>query len=252
MGLADMLMAIGVRYGSPLGVSAISEITAWMHYNAMKASIDLAKERGPFPAIQGSIFDPKCISWEEPPAIPNNWIEWWAIKRDIKLYGIRNAAVTTLAPTGTIGTMVGVEGYGIEPAFALAYSRKVTQADGTALVLKYASPLFARACQLTGVKPDSDSYKRVLETGTCQHVDGIPLIVQHVFVTSGDLEWQQHVAMQAAAQRYLSNSVSKTINFPATATKQDVLNAYVYAWKHGCCGLTVYVEGSRNSVVLSK
>lgn len=253
MGLADVLMAIGARYGSREGIDATSEITAWMHYHAMMASVELAKERGPFPAIQGSIFDPQFITWIAPrPTKKVSLRDWQDLYHQIKTNGIRNCAVTTLAPTGTIGTMVGVEGYGIEPAFAIAYSRRVTQPDGTTMRLKYASPLFARACAIAGVEPDSEAYQKALETGSCQGIEGIPLFIQQVFVTSGDLNWEEHVAMQAAAQTFLSNSVSKTINFPSGATKQDVLNAFVRAWKSHCCGLTVYVEGSRDAVVLQK
>lgn len=249
MGLADLLMAVGIRYGSIHGRLMTEHITAFMQMHAMMASIDLAKERGPFPAIEGSIYDPKNIKWT-PPHYPDFDCEWAAIISGIKKYGIRNAALTTIAPTGTIGTVAGVEGYGIEPVFALSYTRRVNQSDGTPLFLKYASPLFARACSLDGIEESNPAYQEVLNRGSCQGVDGIPYWIQNVFVTSGDLGWKEHVDMQCAAQKFLSNSVSKTINFPRTATETDVQMAYEYAWGEGCCGITVYVDGSRDGAVL--
>ena len=254
MGLADMLVAIGVRYGSPQGIEATEQITGFIQQHAMVSSIRLAKERGPFPAISGSIYDPKDIKWQPPDwkATKYPYVLWETIMEDLKKYGIRNAALTTVAPTGTIGTVAGVEGYGIEPIFALSYSRRVnnTAKSGGSIILKYASPLFARACAIMRVKEESEAYQKVLETGSCQNVQGIPEWIQNVFVTAGDLSWKEHVDMQACAQKFLSNSVSKTINFPRTSTTEDVMKAYMYAWKKGCCGLTVYVEGSRDSAVL--
>ena len=247
-GLADVLMACGCRYGSPNGLEMTAEITEFMQLHAMLASIDLAKERGPFPAIEGSIYDPKNVKWLP----PNNFNALWdLVRQGLRAHGIRNAAVTTLAPTGTIGTVAGVEGYGIEPAFALSYTRRVTNGDGEPMMLKYASPLFARACALAGIAEDSEPYQQVLCCGSCQNVEGIPQHIKDVYVTAGDLTWKEHVDMQACAQRYLSNSVSKTINFPKTAKVEDVLEAYEYAWVQGCCGLTVYVTGSRDCAVLS-
>lgn len=112
MGLADLLMACGVRYGAPDGISLTKYITAFMQYHAMLASIKLAEERGPFPAIEGSIYDPKNIKWS-PPNYDAPGIRWSDVLDGIKRFGIRNAAVTTIAPTGTIATVAGVEGYGL-------------------------------------------------------------------------------------------------------------------------------------------
>ena len=251
MGLADALMSVGTRYGSPKGTQMTECITSFIHAHAMLASIELAKERGPFPAIEGSIFDPKNLKWAAPPHIFVSDGIWFEIEQGIMKHGIRNSALTTLAPTGTIGTVAGVEGYGIEPAFALSYTRRVSQPDGKSIVLKYASPLFARACAIFGIGEDDPAYQEVLGKGSCQDVKGIPPEVRDVFVTAGDLTWKEHVDMQACAQKYLSNSVSKTINFSKTAVKEDVLSAYIYAWQKGCCGLTVYVEGSRDGAVLT-
>jgi ribonucleoside-diphosphate reductase alpha chain len=131
----------------------------------------------------------------------------------------------------------------------------VNNADGKQMFLKYASPLFARACAKCDVSSESAAYKRVLTAGTCKGVTaaelGLPEEVMRVFVVSGDLSWKEHVDVQACAQRFLSNSVSKTANLHHDATTADVCKVYVYAWKQGCCGCTVYRAGSRDGEVLS-
>lgn len=117
MGLADLLMATGCRYGALDGLQMTERVTRFMHFWAMKASIALARERGPFRKIAGSIFDQSDLKWKPP--VPQytqdrvDGIYWDWIVEDLRKYGIRNAALTTLAPTGTIGTVAGVEGYGV-------------------------------------------------------------------------------------------------------------------------------------------
>jgi ribonucleoside-diphosphate reductase alpha chain len=157
----------------------------------------------------------------------------------------------TIAPTGTIATVAGCEGYGCEPVFALAYKRHVND-KGQDLVLNYMSPLFERALQDYGLtQAEIDQIcKEVAETGSCQHVVGVPPAIKNVFVCSSDISPIEHVKMQAALQTAIDNSISKTINMPETATVQDVKNVYYTAWHMGCKGLTVYVTGSREKVVL--
>ena len=249
MGLADVLMAIGVRYGARDGIAATRQITAFMQFHAMKASIELAEERGPFPAIEGSMYDQRDIKWKAPDFIGFG-IDWNQIYEGIKKFGIRNAATTTIAPTGTIATVAAVEGYGLEPAFALSYSRNVRKEDGTTLRLRYASKLFARALQFAGISQDDPAVEKALDIGSCQHIEGIPDWIQEVFVTAGDIRADEHIKMQAAVQQFLSNSVSKTINFPAGTTVRDIRDAYMMAWQLRCRGLTVYVTNSRETVVL--
>lgn len=249
MGLADVLMAVGARYGAPDGIAMTKHITAFLQFHAMQASIELAEERGPFPAIEGSIYDPKDFKWKAPEH--TGFIgDWDDIVRGIKKSGIRNAALTTIAPTGTIATVAGVEGYGLEPAFALSFSRNVRKEDGTNIRLCYASKLFARALALAGIREDHPAVQQSFECGSCQGINGIPDWIQKVFVTAGDISADEHIEMQAAVQSFLSNSVSKTINFPRGTTTQQVREAYIKAWEMKCRGLTIYITGSRDSVVL--
>jgi ribonucleoside-diphosphate reductase alpha chain len=258
MGLADLMYHVGIRYGSPEGQEFASQVMEFIRFHAMRTSIQLAKERGPFPAIKGSIYDPENLTWKPPtPLFPytRNWnrppIDWQEIVSGIRQYGIRNAAQTTVAPTGTIATVAGCEGYGCEPVFALAYIRHVND-NGKDLQLHYTSPLFEKALIEAGL--DEKTRKRiidhVIEYGTCQDLEEVPQEIRRVFVVSTDVSAEEHVRMQAAMQAFVDNSMSKTINFPANATVEDVMIAYQLAWQLGCKGITVYVTGSREKVVL--
>jgi len=230
----------------------------FIRYYTMTASIALAKNRGPFPAIQGSIYDPQNILWQPPLPITEyscEWnrpfLDWEKVIKGICEFGIRNAAQTTIAPTGTIATVAGCEGYGCEPVFALAYIRHVND-NGKDLQLSYTSPFFEKKMAEAGIndKGLKQIIARVMENGTCQGIDEIPENIQQVFVVSQDVSSEEHVRMQAALQQFVDNSLSKTINFPENATELDIAIAYELAWELGCKGITVYVTGSRQKVVL--
>jgi len=224
----------------------------------MRTSIDLAEARGPFPAIEGSIYDMDNITWTPPKSLvklEDRWgrpeVEWEAVVDGIKKHGIRNAAQTTVAPTGTIATVAGCEGYGCEPVFALAYFRHVND-NGQDLKLTYASPRFDEALKKIGLGEEKrqEIVEQVMREGTCQHIMEIPQAVRDTFVVSADIIAEEHVRMQAALQAFVDNSLSKTVNFPESATEDDVAKAYMLAWELGCKGITVYVTGSREKVVL--
>jgi ribonucleoside-diphosphate reductase alpha chain len=258
MGLADLMYHVGVRYGSEEGQEFAAQAMEFVRYHAMRTSIELAKKRTPFPAIQDSIYDPNDLRWQPPrPLQPyrHDWgrpaLDWSAIVDGIRLHGIRNAAQTTVAPTGTIATVAGCEGYGCEPVFALAYIRHVND-NGRDLQLAYTSPLFEKALVDSGLDEDARQYlvDYVMDHGTCQGLSDIPAAIQEVFVVSSDITAEEHVRMQAALQAFVDNSLSKTINFPESATEDDVATAYQLAWELGCKGITVYVTGSRHKVVL--
>ncbi|MFQ5923283.1 MAG: adenosylcobalamin-dependent ribonucleoside-diphosphate reductase [Anaerolineales bacterium] len=258
MGLGDLMYNVGVRYGSEEAQEFAAQVMEFVRYHAMKTSIQLAHTRGSFEAIEGSIYDPADLRWSPPAALspyqrhfgrPD--LDWTEITAGIERHGIRNAAQTTIAPTGTIATVAGCEGYGCEPVFALAYFRHVDD-NGTDLKLTYTSPLFEQALMEAGVEDDSRLriVEQVMEEGTCQHVEEVPEHVRHTFVVSQDIAAEEHVRMQAAMQAFVDNSLSKTCNFPEDATVDDVAQAYLQAWELGCRGLTVYVTGSRQKVVL--
>ncbi len=261
MGLADLMYSMGIRYGSDEGQEFAAQVTEFMRYYSMKTSIDLAKERGSFNYFKDSIYDPENMRWQAPKPLkpfkrdfgrPNlNWIE---IVEGIKLFGIRNACQTTVAPTGTISTVAGIEGYGCEPVFALAYVRNVYQAAGdqNKMSLNYVSPFFQNALDKSGLDSVTKDkiINQVVKTGTCQNVAELPESLKNIFVVSADIKPEEHILMQTSIQAFIDNSISKTCNFPEDAKKEDVAKAYMMGWELGAKGLTVYVTGSREEVVL--
>ena len=258
MGLGDLMYHVGVRYGSLEGQEFAAQVMEFVRYHSMKTSIEMAEERGAFPAIEGSIYDPDDLKWSAPKSIvpfTHNWqrpeMHWNEIIQNIKKHGIRNAAQTTVAPTGTIATVAGCEGYGCEPVFALAYIRHVND-NGKDLKLTYGSPLFEAALEKAGITPEARQqiFEEVMKHGTVQGLEVVPAEIRRVFATAGDVTAEEHVRMAGALQAFVDNSISKTINFPEGATEADVATAYMLSWELGAKGITVYVTGSRDKVVL--
>ncbi len=261
MGLADVMYVLGVRYGDEDGLELASQLMEFIYHHTMLASIERARERKPFPALRGSIYDPKDFQWEPPrPLYPYKRdfnrpkINWKRVVDGIKKHGIRNGSQMTIAPTGTTSTVAGCEGYGCEPVFALSYMRRLYQTAGEQekRELRYHSPLFERALIRAGLdgKKREKIYAAVRKKGSVQGIKQVPAEIRRVFVVSQDVTPQEHIATQAALQRFVDNSISKTCNFPAKATVNDVKNAYFDAWRLGCKGLTVYIAGTREEIVL--
>jgi ribonucleoside-diphosphate reductase alpha chain len=260
MGLGDLLYELGVPYGSDEALEAAGQVMEFIRFHAMCASVELARDRGSFPVIKASLYDPDNLAWQPPePAFPfrhsEKWgrpsLDWGMVTEGIQRHGIRNAAQTTIAPTGTVATVAGCEAYGCEPVYALSYVRLVVD-EGSDLELNYASPLFLRALERAGF--GEEERKRiagmVAEAGSCQGIDEVPAAIRRVFRVAGDIPAVQHVRMQAAFQAFVDASISKTINFSAGADPEDLSRAFMLAWRLGCKGLTAYVTGTREKVVL--
>ena len=268
MGLADMMYLLGISYGSSEGEDFAGQIMEFIRFHTLKASVELARQRGPFPGIIGSIYQKDTFNFKinKPlvkPELKLNRpdIDWKQLKADIKKYGVRNAAQNTIAPTGAIATVSGLEGYGCEPAFSLSYVMKTYEGveeisrknnKNSFKSLYYESNLFSQALTRAGVSQSEKEiiFKKVRKTGTCQGIEQVPEEIRQVFVVSSDLNASQHIRMQAALQRFVDNSISKTINMPANTTAEEIENAYIQAWELGCKGITVYVTGSRQNAVL--
>ncbi len=219
MGLGDMMYDLGIRYGSEEGQEFAAQVMEFVRFHAMRKSIELARERGPFPAIKGSIYDPDDLKWQPPkPLFPysRDWgrpeLDWQEIVEGIKAHGIRNAAQTTIAPTGTIATVSGCEGYGCEPVFALAYIRHFKDGDQD-VELEYVSPRFLRAMEEADLDEETKCrvIEEVLRKGTCQHITELPEHIRHTFVVAQDITAEEHVRMQAALQAFVDNSISKCV-----------------------------------------
>ncbi len=222
MGFADLLIMLGVPYDSQEAVDLGRRIMKFISDEAVRASEELARERGPFPSFGQSVFAQKGL----PPR--------------------RNATVTTIAPTGTISMIAGCSS-GIEPLFAVAFVRNVL--DNERLVEIH--PLFAEVARREGFASDA-LFERILETGSVRGIEQVPGRWRRVFATSHDIAPEWHIRMQAAFQEYTDNSVSKTVNFPSGATREDVREAFWLAYKLGCKGVTIYRDRSRDRQVLQK
>ena len=218
MGLADMMVQLGIQYDSEDALTLTDWVLGFVRQEAHLASSALATRRGSYPAWEGSIY------------APHTWM--------------RNSAPTTIAPTGTISIIANASS-GIEPLFALSYMRNVM--DGTKLVEM--NPYFEKVAKKEGFY-SIELLKQIHETGTLEGTD-VPQWVKNVFRTSHDISPEWHIRLQAMAQKHTDNSVSKTINFPASATVEDVEEAYKLAYKLGCKGITVYRDGSKDEQVLS-
>jgi ribonucleoside-diphosphate reductase alpha chain len=221
MGLADLLIRLGIPYHSPAAEETVERVMRFIHERAQAASVALGAQRGVFPNFRGSRYDR--------PGAPR----------------LRNATVTTVAPTGTLSLIANCSS-GIEPIFALAYVRRILEGEELPAV----HPLFREAAQRRGFY--SDALMQVIaERGSVQGLAEVPPDVQRVFVTALDIAPEWHVRIQAAVQRHTDNGVSKTVNLPADASVDDVGRAFTLAYELGCKGVTVYRYGSRASQVLS-
>ena len=221
MGFADMLIQLGIPYNSEEALQIASNIMHFINEEASKASVELAKERGVFPAFSGSIYDA--------PDAPRP----------------RNASCTTIAPTGTLSIIAGCSS-GIEPLFALSYTRNIL--DGAQLV--EVNPYFEEAAKSEGFY--SEEFMQQLASGAKLHdVEAIPDDIKRVFVTAHEISPEWHVRMQAAFQKSTHNAVSKTVNFPQEATREDIANVYKMAYEEGLKGITIYRDRSRDAQVLT-
>lgn len=223
MGFADMLYQLGIRYDSEEGYQLAERVMGAIEEAAHEASRELAKEKGVFP----------------------NWKESIYGKRGIKM---RNAALTTVAPTGSISMMFDTSS-GIEPNFALAYIKQDKDGEQYPYLNKYFQAELER--RKFTKKQIEEIKKEVIKAGTIQHLTDLPEDLRNVFVVSLDIAGEDHVRMQAAFQKHVDNSISKTINFPNSATPEDIRQSYIQAWKLGCKSCTVYRDGSRVIQVLN-
>ena len=222
MGFADMLIKLGIPYNSEEALELAEKVMADIQQYATDASVELAQGRGVFPAFGGSVYDDKHIGIR-----------------------VRNATRTTIAPTGTLSIIAGCSS-GIEPLFALSYTRNIL--DGAQLV--EVNPYFEEVTKREGFY--SVELMQQLAAGVkLRDIDGIPDRIKRLFVTAHEISPEWHVRMQAAFQKSTHNAVSKTVNFPREATREDIANVYKMAYEEGLKGITIYRDRSREAQVLT-
>jgi len=219
MGWADMLLQLGVPYNAPEALKLAKEVMSFIDEEGKKASEKLAEDRGAFPNYQGSMYDGKRK--------------------------LRNATITTIAPTGTLSILAGCSS-GVEPLFAVSFVRTVM--EGTKLI--EVNPHFETISREKGFW-SRELMERISETNSLKGFEEIPQEVREVFVTAHDITPEDHIRMQGAFQQHTDNAVSKTVNFPNEASVDDVARVYKLAFTLNCKGVTVYRDGSRDEQVLS-
>lgn len=220
MGWADMLLYLGVPYGSKESLELAEKVMGFIQEKSHQASEALAAKRGAFPNFKQSIY--------------------------AKGKPIRNATTTTIAPTGTIGIIASASG-GIEPVFALVYKRAQCLDNEEMFEV---NPYFEKIAKERGFY-STELMDKIAEKGSVHGLKEVPEDIRKIFITSHDITPEEHIKMQAAFQKYTDNAVSKTVNFPNSATKEDVKKAYILSYETGCKGVTVYRDGSRDVQVLN-
>jgi len=221
MGWADMLILLGIPYNSEEAIELAEKVMGFINEEGHKASQAFAKTRGAFPNFKGSVYERKG----EPP--------------------IRNATVTTIAPTGTISIIANASS-GVEPLFAVSYVRQVMDND----ILVEVHPYFEAIARQRGFY-SPELMQRIAEEGTLHEIEEVPEDLRNLFVTAHDISPEVHIRMQSAFQKFTDNAVSKTVNLPGNATREDVARVFLLAGELGCKGVTVYRDGSRDRQVLN-
>ncbi len=220
MGFAEMLIRLRIPYDSSKALSLAEKLMSFIAQEALRASMNLAEERGVFPFWRKSIYAKKGIR-------------------------VRNATQTSIAPTGTISIIAGTT-TGIEPLFAIAYTRAHVLEEER---LVEVNPIFLNYAIKEGFYSE-ELIQKIAKAGSIKNIPDIPKEAKKVFVTALEVSVEQHIRIQAAFQKYVDNSVSKTINMPHESTPEDVKRAYLLAYQLGCKGITIYRYGSLKEQVL--
>lgn len=222
LGLADCLIKLGIKYGSPESIRAINDIYRMIAIDSVLESLDMAKEYGCYPACKKELLVES--SFIKALELPKNCLE------EIKQYGLYNSQLLTCAPTGSIGTMFEAS-TGVEPQFALKYTRKTQSLEGK-------DTFFSVNARIVDL---------FLAARADETIEQLP----DYFVTSADIAPIDRIAVQSVLQKYIDASISSTINLPKEATVEQVISIYMEAWKQGLKGVTVYRSGGKRDAVLT-
>lgn len=232
MSLHGALIKLGLKYSSPEGREMAEHLMNTVNSYAWEMSADLAKEKGVFPLWEHSLFYKHYKNYE------------------MDEFKVRNVACTTIAPTGTIQQILNTSSSGCEPIFALAYKRNILTKEGNKETF-WVNPFFKEFAERKGFWDDILPEKIYNNRGSAKGIKEIPQEYAELFETAMEISATDHVLMQASLQKYVDNSISKTINMPPETTVEEVAEAYILGWKSGLKGMTIYRDGSRDSQVLS-
>ncbi len=220
MGFAEMLIQLGISYASDEALEVAERVMEYIQREAIAKSMELARWRGSFPNFEGSLWEQR--GYER----------------------MRNASITTIAPTGTLSIIAGTSS-GIEPLFAISFYREIL--EGTTLL--EVNPLFQSLAEDEGIA-GKELMERIALKGSIQDLPSVPESLKRTFLTALDIPYEWHIKMQAAFQKYTDNAVSKTINLPHEASMEEVARAYLMAYERKCKGITIFRYGSKHHQVL--
>lgn len=221
MGLADMLIKMGVRYGSQKSIELCDTIGYILARGAIFASSLLARDNGSYPKFDIRVVDSEFFELHESDIL----------LASIETYGLRNSQLLTIAPTGTLSTMLGISG-GIEPIFANSYTRMTKSLHGEDVEYKVYTPIVAEYMKEHGLKDESE--------------------LPSYFITAGELDVKERIKMQSVWQNHIDASISSTVNLPESATVEDVKELYKLAWEYNLKGVTVYRAGCKRDGILTE
>lgn len=217
-GYATALMKLGFRYGSPEAIEFTDDVFSLIFRRAVLASNELAKEFGPYPKYKEEIFDSDIIKFHFSPDEITK----------LKEYGLRNCSLVSIAPTGSLATLLGESG-GCEPEFALKYTRRTV-----------------------GMTDGEDTYYDVYCKAAREYMEiNNTKELPDYFVGSADISWQSRVLTQAVMQKHVDTAISSTVNMPNSATKDDIAHMYLLAWSSGCKGITMFRDGCKRLGILT-
>lgn len=250
MGWADLLIDLNIPYDSDEAVELAEKVSWFINFHAWETSYELALERGAFKYYDPNEADLKVVTKVlYDTKYGNSEIPLYRLICD----GVRNVAVVSIAPTGSIAIIGGVNG-GPEPFFALVYKRNITEGVGNIAKdsIYEINPALESTLKARGYLKDTiiKIMDCVSETGTMAGCDMVDNEIQQLFKTANEIPWKRHVDMQAAWQKYTSNAISKTINLRQDATPQDIFDVYLYMWEKGLKGGTVYRNLSKSFQIL--
>ncbi|MBI2085219.1 MAG: adenosylcobalamin-dependent ribonucleoside-diphosphate reductase [Candidatus Aenigmarchaeota archaeon] len=245
MGLADLLYELRLAYNSEEGRKFMEKLMEFVNYYSKVESLELAKARGPMPYLDKSFYPNGRLPFSGFEDKNNLNFDWDALVEEIKIHGVRNGYTTIIAPTGSISMIAGCSS-GIEPVYTLAFEKSVAIGN-----FYYVDPAFEKIMREERLFDDQLIKDVAASSGTIQGVQYVPSLLKHTLVTAMDIRPEDHIRALAAFQRWTDSSISKTNNFPADATVEDMRESYLLAYKLGCKDVTVFRDSSIKNQVLT-